>query len=194
MSMHRVFAAALELQAALESLGRPFCFIGGLALQRWGEIRMTQDADATVLTEIQHDEEVIRQLLAQFKSRVSNGAEFARHARVLLLEAAYGIGLDVALGARDFECHAVLRATPWDLPGGDLLRTCSAEDLIVHKAFAAREKDWLDIDGIFVRQGDKLNIGQILAELAPLVTLKEDDSIIPRLRKLMRERDLFESP
>jgi hypothetical protein len=192
MSMHRVFAAALELQAALEGLGRPFCFIGGLALQRWGEIRMTQDADATVLTEIEHDEEVIRQLLARFKSRVADGAGFARKARVLLLEAANGIALDVALGAMDFECHSVQRATLWELPGGDSLRTCSAEDLIVHKAFAAREKDWLDIDGILVRQGGGLNSGQIFAELTPLVTLKEDDSIIPRLRRRMRERGLSE--
>ncbi len=192
MSMHRVFAAAPEPQAALESLGRPFCFIGGLALQRWGDIRMTQDAAATVLSEIEHDEEVIRRLLVQFQSRVPDGAGFARRSRVLLLEATNGVGLDVALGAMDFEYHAVERATPWKLPDGRTLRTCSAEDLIVHKAFAAREKDWLDVEGVLVRGGNKLNAGQILADLAPLVALKEDDAIIPRLRKLMSERGVLQ--
>ncbi len=55
MSLHRVYAAALELQVVLQELGRPYCFIGGLALQRWGEPRMTVDADATVLTAFDHD-------------------------------------------------------------------------------------------------------------------------------------------
>lgn len=50
MSIQPVIAAALELQERLLPLGLPFCFVGGLAVQRWGEPRLTVDADATVLT------------------------------------------------------------------------------------------------------------------------------------------------
>lgn len=50
MSFPRIVEAALELQAAIEEIGLGFCFIGGLAIQRWSEPRFTQDADASVLT------------------------------------------------------------------------------------------------------------------------------------------------
>lgn len=185
--MNRVFIAALELQATLEELGRPYCIIGGLALQRWGEVRFTQDADATVLTTFSHDEKVARALLSRFKSRHADGLAFALRHRVLLLEATNGIGLDVALGAFDFEARATERASSWKLPDGRLLRTCSAEDLIVHKAFASRDKDWMDIKGVLIRQGATLNAPQIFEELRPLVLLKGDDGILPRLEALMRK-------
>jgi hypothetical protein len=32
------------------------------------------------------------------------------------------------------------------------LHTCSAEDLIVLRAFADRSKDWVDIEGVIIRQ------------------------------------------
>jgi hypothetical protein len=44
-----VFAAALEIQAFLSRAGAKFCFIGGVALQRWGQPRLTQDVDLTLL-------------------------------------------------------------------------------------------------------------------------------------------------
>ena len=52
------------------------------------------------------------------------------------------------------------------LPGVSLL-TCSAEDLIVLKAFADRDQDWLDIEGILFRQKGLLDWDYILTELTP---------------------------
>ena len=46
--MNPIFAAALEVQDFCRSRGFRFCFIGGLALQRWGEPRLTQDVDLTI--------------------------------------------------------------------------------------------------------------------------------------------------
>ena len=45
--MHPAIEAALELQQFLDEHGEKFCIIGGLAVQRWGEVRLTVDADAT---------------------------------------------------------------------------------------------------------------------------------------------------
>jgi len=47
--MKGVFAAALEIQEFLRRAGAKFCFIGGVALQRWGQPRLTQDVDLTLL-------------------------------------------------------------------------------------------------------------------------------------------------
>ena len=67
-----------------------------------------------------------------------------------------------------------------------MLRTCSAEDLVVHKALAARERDWVDIEGMLLRQGAVLNIALIHGELSPLVALKEEPAILTRLEAMLR--------
>lgn len=93
--------------------------------------------------------------------------------------------MDVALGAMPFEERAVERASPFRVQEGLELTTCSAEDLIVFKAFAGREKDWLDIEGIALRQGDQLDESLIWTELEPLLDLKEAPEDATRLRKLL---------
>jgi hypothetical protein len=44
----RILAAAGEIQAFCQKQGWRFCFIGGVAVQRWGEPRLTQDVDLTL--------------------------------------------------------------------------------------------------------------------------------------------------
>ena len=56
---------------------------------------------------------------------------------------------------------------------------------MVLKAFAGRDKDWLDIAGIVVRQGDRLKTSQVLRELEPLLELKEDARSLSRLRAIL---------
>jgi len=60
------------------------------------------------------------------------------------------------------------------------LKTCSAEDLIVFKAFADRLKDWADIESIISVQ-TTLNWAYITEQLSPLVELKEEPEIMDKL-------------
>ena len=48
--MNALIHAAAELQAVCVAHDWRFCFIGGLAVQRWGEPRETVDVDLTLLT------------------------------------------------------------------------------------------------------------------------------------------------
>jgi len=48
--VNRVFEAALEIDRFCRERLWPFCIIGGVAVQRWGEPRGTQDVDLTILT------------------------------------------------------------------------------------------------------------------------------------------------
>ena len=66
------------------------------------------------------------------------------------------------------------------------LRICSAEDLIVLKAFADRNKDWSDIESVLIKQR-KLDWKYINNQLAPLVELKEEPEILTKLEKLRKE-------
>jgi len=189
--VNQVFEAAAELAIALVEGGFDYCFIGGLAVQRWGEPRMTKDADATVLTRFVDDEKLVDFLFPRFPSREGNTREFALRYRIIRLETVKGIALDVGLGALDFEVTSVDRSSIWQVNSDVSIRTCTAEDLVVHKAFASRNRDWLDVEGILMRQGKKLNIRQIFADLRPLTDLKEDPEIIPRLEGMMRKRGLL---
>jgi len=96
--------------------------------------------------------------------------------------------MDVAVGAMPFEERATQRSSLYALGGGGFLRTCSAEDLIVHKAFAKLDQDWVDIQGILTRQQNKINLAQILSEIEPLASLKEAPQIISRLKALFQRR------
>ena len=68
---------------------------------------------------------------------------------------------------------------------GVTLVTCIAEDLIVFKAFAGRERDWLDIEGIALRQRGRLDESLVRAELGPLLTLKGEPETAERLRTVL---------
>ena len=146
--MIHLLGIAKEIQGLLEKHNLPFCFIGGLALQRWAEPRITQDVDLTIITGFSKESEIIDLLFKKFEARVDNAKEFALINRVLLLKSKTGIGIDISLGAIDFEIAVVERATYHNYTGKITLKTCAAEDLVIMKAFANRLKDWADIDSI----------------------------------------------
>jgi hypothetical protein len=135
--MNRVFSAASEVNSFCERKGWEFCFIGGVAVQRWGEQRATND-------------------------------------------------VDLSLGAIPFEVDCIRRSTAWLLTSGGALRTCSAEDLLVHKCFANRDRDWTDVEGILIRQWGKLDLHLVRRELRPLIELNEAPDILSRLDKLLK--------
>ena len=65
------------------------------------------------------------------------------------------------------------------------LTTCSAEDLVVHKAFASRDRDWSDVETILVRQHGRLDLAQIRRDLSPLLELKDDVEPLAKLDRLI---------
>ncbi len=183
--MKKVFQAALQIQNFLEKNDWQFCFIGGIALQRWGQPRLTLDADLTLLTGFGEEEIFINKILANFQSRVSDPKEFSLRSRVVLLKIGE-VGIDISLGALFFEESAIKRATKYQFLKGVALQTCSAEDLIVYKAFANRTKDWADIENVVSFQ-QKLDWHYIFEQLTPLVELKEEPEILTKLEKLRKE-------
>lgn len=183
--MNPVFAAALEIQSFCREERWKFYFIGAVAVQRWGEPRLTQDVDLTVISGFGSEAPYVDALCTRFTTRRVDARAFALKHRVVLLRSDEGVPIDVALGAMAFEERAVTRASDFELQPGVALRICSAEDLIVFKAFAAREKDWLDIEGIAVRQRGRLDERLIWTELAPLLELKQAPDAADRLRGVL---------
>src|SRR5438552_3218007 len=123
--------AATNVQKLLTAHGWRFCFIGGVAIQRWGDPRFTRDVDLTLLTGFGQEESFVDELLKVLKPRRPDSREFALTSRVLLAATSGGVDVDVALGALPFEERSVTRASLWQLREDIALMTCSAEDLVV---------------------------------------------------------------
>ena len=183
--MNELCRVALEVQFECEKRHWKFCFIGGLAVQHWGEPRFTRDVDLTLLTGFGKEEDYIDPLLETFAPRMEGCRDFALQNRVLLLKSSEGIGIDIALGALRFEEHAVNRSQLIEVEPGAVLRLCSAEDLVIMKAFADRLQDQLDVQRILQRQGAvNFDWDYITTHLRPLCQLKGAPEILKRLDKL----------
>jgi hypothetical protein len=150
-------------------------------------VRITQAIDLTLFTGLGREEHFVDGLLEHFVPRITDARAFAIRNRVLLLLTADGIPLDISCGAFPFEESAIARARKVAVVARAKLKLCTAEDLIIYKAFANRPVDWLDIEGVIAKQRrSELDWRYITAHLKVLAALKEEPGILPRLHTLMR--------
>ena len=187
-----VLAAAVDVPRLCEHHGWRFCFIGGVAVQRWGNPRFTVDVDLTLLTGYGSEEQFVDALLGGLAPRRPDARQFALLHRVLLARTRSGVDVDIALGALPFEARSIERASSWSLDNGRAILTCSAEDLLVHKVFAGRDRDWDDVRGVLARQHGRIDWPIVRQELPPLLELKEAPESMDRLDRIAADvaRDL----
>ena len=179
--------AASEVDGFFRRMGWRHCVIGGMALLRWGEQRMTKDVDLTLLTGFGNEESYIEALVAEFEPLPAVPMAFALRNRVLPVRTKAGFKADIALGGLPFEENAVTRASDYAYSDRVVLRTCTAEDLVVMKAFAARPQDQIDVEGILIRQRGNLDWVYIYENLQPLAELKEAPELVGNLRALQKK-------
>jgi predicted nucleotidyltransferase len=96
--------------------------------------------------------------------------------------------VDFLISIFDYERQAIDRAISIEIEG-IRMRVCTAEDLIIHKAIANREQDWIDIEGILIRQAGKLNQDHIADWLGQFAEALESHEIWERYRKLQTRYD-----
>jgi Nucleotidyl transferase AbiEii toxin, Type IV TA system len=185
--MNALFGAAVDVETFCAARGWRCSVIGGLAVQRWGEPRQTRDVDLTILAGLGREEQFVDPLLAHYRARIPDARRFALERRVLLVETAAAVPLDISLGGLPYEERVITRSTPFEFEPGARVTTCSAEDLVVLKAFAGRTQDWLDIEGVLVRQGRRLDRTLVIDELRPLLELKGDTEADEHLHALFKK-------
>lgn len=81
--------SSVQLQRYLDDEKYDFCFIGGIAHQRWGEPRVTEHLDLTLMTEFGREKPVIESILKRFQARIPDPVQFALQSRVSLLRDAW---------------------------------------------------------------------------------------------------------
>lgn len=147
-------ATVEDLKVLLRSLndrGAEYILIGGYALHAHGYQRATTDIDLLV-PQTREAGMRIREALLVLPDRAAKDIDPAWFEE--------GDNIRVADAF-------VARGSAFEYLSGTALRTCSAEDRVVMKAFAGRERDFLDIEGVTVRQGASLNWTLIEEELKP---------------------------
>ena len=61
---------------------------------------------------------------------------------------------------------------------------------MVMKAFASRPKDWIDLEGILLRQRRALDWDYIQAQLLPLIAAKEEPEIWSELQRRRQDAEI----
>jgi len=185
------FDAAWELHQFFSAKGIPYAIVGGIAVGVWGEPRFTQDVDVTVLVPPGEESEVIGEILSHFTPRMADAKEFALKHRVLLVKSKRGCDVDISFGLPGYEEEVIRRAVDYEIEEGKRVKVCCAEDLIIHKAISGRPQDWGDIEGIMIRQGERLDLNYIerwLEEFSQALARKD---ILDDFRKVVQRAGEF---
>lgn len=173
--------------AALEALRRPAMIIGGIAVIARGVPRQTIDIDATIAA-ADMDLDVLVQTLAlhQIVPRIDNAVAFARERQVLLLRhQPTGTPLELSLAWLPFELEALGRATLVDF-GGVAARVATAEDLIVLKAIAWRDRDRGDIERLLLLHSAEVDLNRIRALVGEFAEAIEEPERVDQFNALVR--------
>jgi hypothetical protein len=154
--------ALAALNRALAQLDAPAMIIGGVAVIARGVPRLTGDIDATVWGEAVALADLFSVLKAhEIVPRVVEGEEFARRRQVLLLlHRPTQTPLEVLLGWLPFEKEAIDRASVVSFGGSEIL-TAQADDLIVYKFVAWRDRDKDDIERLLLLYAKKIDLARI---------------------------------
>jgi len=182
--VNKLLEAAAEVCAFMAERQWKFCIIGGLAVQQWGEPRTTLDADFTLLTGWGDEERYVKEVLGHFESRIPGNFDYFVAQRILLIRSSNGIDIDIALGALPFEEAMIERAVTREFSHDVSLPCCTAEDLVVMKAFAGRARDWMDVEGVVKRQA-QLDIDYVLGHISDFNELSNEPDLFGRVKRLL---------
>jgi len=160
-----------------------------------GSARLTADVDVTVaLGSVQPEQFAEHLRAAGFTLRVADPA-FVRTTRVFpLLHRSSGLPADVVLAGPGMEELFLERAELRDL-GGLIVPVAKAEDIIVMKLLAGREKDRGDVVAILAARGETLDFALLKSTLTLLEEALSQSDLTPALehaleaaRKVSRPR------
>jgi len=154
-----------DLQGLLRDVGRAltdrrvsFMLIGGQAVLLHGAPRLTDDVDITL--GIGPDQAPLVDGLARSLGLEPLPEDPLRFAQETFVYPARhrpsGFRVDFIFSTTEYERQAIGRAVFVDL-GGTRIPFASAEDLIIHKLFAGRARDWDDAVSVVRRQGERLD-------------------------------------
>jgi hypothetical protein len=171
--------ALIGLATFLDAARVPYMIIGGMANIVWGEPRATIDIDVTVWVPEREVPTFVGQLGESYRILIDAPLPFIAATRVLPVETASGVRIDVILGLLPFEQEAIDRARPVEVAGA-VVRFCTPEDLVLMKIISDRERDLTDARAVLARRGDDLDLDYLEPRIIELARLLDRDDIAQR--------------
>jgi hypothetical protein len=171
--------AVVSIAAALDSLHIDYMIVGGIANAILGEPRATIDVDVTVAVENPDLAQAIAGLGRLFTAAVPEPEAFVRRTRVLPLDTADGIRIDVIFALLSFERDAVHRANTVTV-GGRGVRVVTPEDLILMKIISDRPRDRADAEALTRRRVETLDMTYLEPRIREFAEVLERPEITMR--------------
>ena len=141
-----------RLGRALDDAGLPYMVIGGQAVLRYGEPRLTRDIDVTLGVAPDQLSDVLAAVGPLGLRPLVEPEPFVSETLVLPCEeGTTGVRVDLVFSLPGYERTAMGRTEAVEV-GGGVVRFASVEDLLVHKLVAGRPRDVEDVRGILLRQ------------------------------------------
>ena len=172
------------LRSAIEFLEKKkyrYAVIGGLALAQWDVARYTHDVDLKVLVPNNNYSSVRQSLRSAFPDRAR--AHLPENPYIVAVNISNVI-VDFLLALPGYEELIIERAVRSDL--GELSAwVCSAEDLIIQKVAADREKDWLDIAALLKEQINKIDESYLDNLIAQFAEALEKPELLTKYHRLL---------
>jgi predicted nucleotidyltransferase len=148
--------AGLTRELAARSIG--FMLIGGQAVLAHGEPRLTDDIDLTLAATPDQLADVVGVCAALGLTPLpSDVPRFVAETFVLpVRHGLTGFRVDFVFSSTEYERLAISRAVRIAMAGAEV-PFATAEDLLIHKLFAARPRDLEDAAGVVRRKGAALD-------------------------------------
>jgi len=187
--------ALAALTRALERSGQNFMLIGGLAVIARGVPRDTDDIDATVWAPELDLGHLLGLLQAEhITGRIREVEAFARRNQVLLLEhEPTRTPLEISLAWLPFEREALARAETLNM-GDARLPVAVAEDLVVYKVVAWRDRDRADVERLLTAHRRSIDLDRVrdlvrqFAEaLGELERIEEFERLVQRVYEIGKD-------
>ena len=161
--------------------------IGGIAVVARGVPRHTDDVDATVWAPGLDLDVLHRQLAAQeLMFRIDDGLVFAQQNQILLLiHVPSRVEIDLSLAWLPFE-QAALERAPRERLRGIVLPVAHAEDIVIYKALAWRDRDRSDILQLMALHRDDIDADRVLEVVRQLADAMELPERTRELTALLR--------
>jgi len=167
----------------LEESNCRYALIGGLALSQWGVVRATHDVDLKVLVP---DTDYLR-------VRALLSAKFPKPARkhappnpLILAVKIAGVTVDFLFALPGYEELIIEHGTRRSVNGFSAW-ICSAEDLLIQKVVAGREKDWADVEALLIAQRGRLDEAYIEDWLVQFAEALEKPEMLARYRRMVKQ-------
>jgi len=142
----------VKIDTNLSKMRIPYMIIGGQAVLIYGEPRFTRDIDITLGIDVFELPKLLNTVeLMKLKILVTEIEEFVKQTYVLpTIDNNTGIRIDFIFSFTEYEKCALKRVNRIII-GNNSVNFASIEDLIIHKIFSGRERDYEDIRSVILK-------------------------------------------